>query len=462
MTQSFLIALREAIQCTAILALVLAYLVAEGKRDRFKYLLSGVLSALAAGFALGYIPWLAERLPAHETWAFFRYLTEITVFYTGLALVVLRPRESTAPVVVGAGLFALGFAVFFFEARSLGFIVLDTGLMEENPYGVFAAGAGGLAAGFAPLLLINRQLGRIRLPQGLTSAATLLICVGALKFAFGGLGELQSGSVLIAIERGTLAFLGGASEHIQAGLLIEKHPFISVPFAGLMGFLSGDRAAMTLMVIFVTAPPVFALLNIFARPDPLVHDIEVAAHRRLSIAFFRRELIYRSVPVLLSLVIIIVLIHALNVSLNPMTEPTPIPVRERSDENLLRIPVAGGMGDLTDGKLRKFVYFYGTKQIIFIAILKPDGSVGLALDECEICKPAQWNKAAQGYAQRGEHLICKYCMTPIAISTVNNPGGCNPIPLPFKLEDRQIVIELDDLIILYEETRALEKKGTHL
>ncbi len=460
MTQSFLIALREAVQCTAILALVMAYLVAEGKRARFKYLLPGALSALAGGFALGYIPWLAERLPAHETWTFFRFLTEVMVFYAGLALVVFRPREP-APPVVGAGLFALGFAVFFFEARSLGFIVLDTGLMEENPYGVFAAGAGGLVAGFALLLPINRQLDRIRFPRGLT-AATLLIGVGALKFAFGGLGELQEGGILIAFERGTLAFLGSAFEHIRTGLLIEEHPFISVPFTGLMGFLSGDRAAMTLMVIFITAPPVFALLNIFARPDPLVHDIEVAAHRRLSIAFFRRELIYRSVPVLLSFVIIIVLIHALNVSLNPMTAPDPIPGRESADENLLRIPGSGGMGDLTDGKLRKFVYFYGTKQIIFIAILKPDGSVGLALDECEICKPAEWNKAAQGYAQRGEHLICKYCMTPIAISTVNNPGGRNPIPLPFKLDDRQMVIGIEDLIRVYKEARALEKKGTHL
>ena len=77
-------------------------------------------------------------------------------------------------------------------------------------------------------------------------------------------------------------------------------------------------------------------------------------------------------------------------------------------------------------------------------------------------RPADWNTDAKGYAQKGEHLICKYCMTPIATSTVNNPGGCNPIPIPFSVQDGSIVIKLADLTGIYDKTQALEKKGTHL
>jgi hypothetical protein len=423
-------------------------------------LLSGMLLALLAGFTLGFVPQLAERLPSYEIWSFFRHLTNIVIFYVGLALIVLKPRQRGGVLAI-AGLFLLGFSVFFFEARSLGFVLLDNSLMEENLFGIFFSGIGGLALGFLPLILIRSWFDRLRIPQGLT-AVTLLIAIGALRFAFGGLGEFEDAGIVISVNRGILAFLENAGDYVQAGLLLNSHPFMAAPFTSLMNFLFGERAAMAITVIIMTAPPLAALLDIFGRPSPLLHDIEVAAERRLSLAFFRKELIHQSVPVLISFFIVIVLIHAMNVSLNPMYEPDPVPVSEAGDEGVIRIPASSGMGDLSDGKIKKFVYFYGNKQIIFIAILKPDGTVGLALDECEICKPAEWNKAAQGYAQRGEHLVCKYCMTPIAVSTVNNPGGCNPIPLPFKLAGQQLVIELDDLIRVYDKAKAMQKKGTHL
>lgn len=460
MTQSLLIAFREALQCTAILLLVRAYLLSGNEKYFFRPLLSGTVLALLAGFTLGFVPQLAKRLPSYEIWSFFGQLTDIVIFYMGFALIVLRPRHSGS-VLKGAGFFLLGFSIFFFEARSLGFIMLDNSLMEENIFGILFSGVCGLALGFMPLLLIRSWFDRLRIPQGLT-AVTLLIAIGAFRFAFGGLGEFEDAGVVISVNRGILAFLENARGYVQAGLLLDSHPFMAVPFTGLIDFLFGDRTAMSITVIFMTAPPLAALLDIFGKPSPLLHDIEVAAERRLSLAFFRKELVHQSVPVLLSFLIVIVLIHAMNVSLNPMYEPDPIPVRETGDEGVIRIPASGAMGDFSDGKLKKFVYFYGNKQIIFIAILKPDGAVGLALDECEICKPAEWNKAAQGYAQRGEHLVCKYCMTPIAVSTVNNPGGCNPIPLPFKLEGQQIVIEMDDLIRIYNEAKTMQKKGTHL
>ena len=93
--------------------------------------------------------------------------------------------------------------------------------------------------------------------------------------------------------------------------------------------------------------------------------------------------------------------------------------------------------------------------------MKPDGTIGLALDECEICKPAEWNTSALGYAQRGEHLVCKYCMSPIAIPTVNEPGGCNPVPVPYAIDEDNIMLRLDDLVRVYDALKNLEKKGTH-
>jgi uncharacterized membrane protein len=38
-------------------------------------------------------------------------------------------------------------------------------------------------------------------------------------------------------------------------------------------------------------------------------------------------------------------------------------------------------------------------------------------------------------------LICKNCGSEIVADTVGTPGGCNPIPLPAKVDSERIVIE---------------------
>jgi len=458
--QSLLIALREALQCSAVLLLVRAYLIAEDRKRDFVPLLAGTLVAIAVGFTLGFTPGLAKKLPANETWAFMRYLAELCTLYLGLAFVLLRPREPSRAA-VGAAFFILGFSIAFFEARAFGFILLDTGLMEKKMAVTVASGLGGLVLGLLPVFLARKWFDRLRIPRGLT-VATLLISIAVLEFAFGSLGEFEEPAVFIAIERGIRFFLASAKEHFMAAMMLEGHTFLHVPFKGLVDYLFGDRVSMAAMLVIVTAPPIAALVDIFGRPSPFVSDMDVAAQKRLSMAFFRRELVNQSVPVLASLFVIIILVHAMNISLNPMYEPTPVPVRVSGDANVIRISTNGNAGDFGDGLLRKYVYFYGNKQITFLAVQKSDGTVGVALDECEICKPAEWNKAAQGYAQRGDHLVCKYCMTPIATSTVNDPGGCNPIPIPFWVDGSQISIRLDELIRVYNEARALNKKGTHL
>jgi uncharacterized membrane protein len=179
-------------------------------------------------------------------------------------------------------------------------------------------------------------------------------------------------------------------------------------------------------------------------------------------AFFRKELIYKTMPVMATFISLVVILHAVNVSLNPLYEPPPVPVRESESGEVIKIQLSDKSGSFDDRKMRKYLYYYGNKQVIFIAMLKPDGTVGVALDECEICRPADWNTDAKGYAQKGDHLICKYCMTPIASATLNNPGGCNPIPIPFKSDDSAITIKTSDLVSTFNKLQELEKKGTHL
>jgi uncharacterized membrane protein len=74
--------------------------------------------------------------------------------------------------------------------------------------------------------------------------------------------------------------------------------------------------------------------------------------------------------------------------------------------------------------MRKYVWSYAGHLVPFFTVRRPDGSLAVALDLCEICQP-------KGYAQMGRgYVFCKYCKTPIPADTVGQPGGCNPVPLP--------------------------------
>ncbi len=459
MLQSFLIGLREALQCSLMVVLLMGY---PGVMPRIRWLAGGMVLAFMIAFSLGYIPTLALGLPDIETWNFLRHVTEIVVFYLGVLFLALGRRESRPDSIWPRwALVLMGFWLFFFESQSSGFVIRDLGTMSEAARPIAILFILGIAAGFAPLAFAGKLLEKVPLKRGLTLPG-LFVALGALKFLTGGMGEVESADILISLQRGFQVFLENAVEHLQYILMLQPHRFIDVPLTGLFEFLAGDRTAASLMFIFVAIPPLLVLLDLFSAPDPVLKDITVAAQRRLKTAFFRAELVYKSIPAIVALLIVVVSLHAVNVSMNPMYEPEPITVRAGENEEVLRLPLVDRLGNFTDGKIRKYLYYYGNKKVIFLAVMKPDGTIGVALDECEICKPSEWNTSAQGYAQRGETLVCKYCMTPIPTSTVNKPGGCNPIPLSFRTEGDHIVIVLEDLIGTYNEVQKLEKKGSHL
>jgi hypothetical protein len=459
MTESIQAALREGLEWAFLLSLVAGYLGREAGREEAS-LYAGAALAAAFGASLSFIPSLAGALSSEAAWRAARYLCEAGVFTLGMVAMVApwRPRRAWLPTL----LFLFGASLTLFEARSLGIFVHGQSELTGETGRVAGAAAGGLAVGLGLFVFLRGYILALPARKALT-LPSLLMAVGAFLFAFGGVREMDEGNVLVSLGRGMQLFLEGAIDALQLRLLIPAHRFLDVPWDGLADYLSGDRAATTALVLLVVTPPVYYLIELFSRPDPDVRDLVIAAERRLRIAFFRRELIYKAAPVLLSFLVILVALHALNAATNPMDEPAYIPVRSSEEEpGVLRLPLTDRMGSMTDQKLRKYVYYGEAGKVMFLAIMKPDGTLGVALDECEICKPAEWNTSAWGYAQMGRNLICKYCMTPIPVPTVNKPGGCNPIPIPFGMDEGGAVVAIEDLMRVWAETRKLDKKGTHL
>ncbi|MBX4133376.1 DUF2318 domain-containing protein [Frischella sp. Ac48] len=102
-----------------------------------------------------------------------------------------------------------------------------------------------------------------------------------------------------------------------------------------------------------------------------------------------------------------------------------------NSNGLLVIPLT----KVNDSKLHRFGYTTQDGTIVrFIIIKKSENAYGVGLDACDIC-------GASGYYQRGDQVVCSLCDVVMNIATIGFPGGCNPVPLKFQVNDGNIVIK---------------------
>ena len=94
-----------------------------------------------------------------------------------------------------------------------------------------------------------------------------------------------------------------------------------------------------------------------------------------------------------------------------------------------------------DGHLHRFAYTTEDNvQIRFIIIKKPNSSsYGIGLDACDIC-------GETGYYEKDGQVVCKLCDVVMNINTIGFKGGCNPIVIPYTIENGSIVVPVDGLL----------------
>jgi uncharacterized membrane protein len=52
------------------------------------------------------------------------------------------------------------------------------------------------------------------------------------------------------------------------------------------------------------------------------------------------------------------------------------------------------------------------------------------------------------------YVYCKYCKTPIPAGTVGQPGGCNPIPIPYALAGSVLLLPRDAVVAAWAKGMA--------
>lgn len=106
-----------------------------------------------------------------------------------------------------------------------------------------------------------------------------------------------------------------------------------------------------------------------------------------------------------------------------------------ADDGFVRLPLE----NVEDGHLHRFVFSASNGSgVRFIAIKKGGSAYGIGLDACEICGPT-------GYYERDGQVVCKLCDVVMNKATIGFKGGCNPIPLEYKIGEGKILIPLEAL-----------------
>ena len=97
---------------------------------------------------------------------------------------------------------------------------------------------------------------------------------------------------------------------------------------------------------------------------------------------------------------------------------------------------------LKDNELHRFAYITDEgKQVRFFLLnrFSDRPSPVIVFDSCMIC-------GDMGYIKKGNDLICISCNVRIFLPSVGKEGGCNPIPMPFVFDGKNIIVDYKTIV----------------
>ena len=176
-------------------------------------------------------------------------------------------------------------------------------------------------------------------------------------------------------------------------------------------------------------------LVLFARSLRITEPYDNPAQRRKLLAKNRRQRRW-SAAILVCMAIAVVNLTAVKAYDNRVVELSP-PEEYTVEGDKILIPLE----NLEDGHLHRYEYTTKDKvDVRWIVIKKPGASsYGVGLDACNVCGIA-------GYFERSGQVVCKRCDVVMNINTIGFKGGCNPIPLAYKVDGGNMIIELSDVL----------------
>jgi len=408
---ALLIALREGVEASLVVGIILVYLSRTGRQHLARFVWYGV--AAAAALSLG-VAVALERFRISEDGFEGLMLLIAAVFVITMIVWMNRvarhlKKEIEAKVeayaekagnAAGWGIFLFVFLMVLREGAELALILRAVEVSSEGLQtwiGTIVGIAGAVAVG---LFFFK---GTLRVPLHRFFAATsVILMLVAFQLAITGLHELSEARWLPSSK----------TEMAILGPIVRNELFFFV-------FIFGAAA---LLILREWQAASHAKLG-----KETLNDAE----KRLLESQNRRQRRWMIAAATASLTVILVLtadfIYVRANSAPPTARPLEAP------GNIVRVPLK----EVQDATMHLFTVQADSQSLRFMIIKKPNGW-GVALDACRIC-------GAEGYRQDGPNVICRHCASAIYVPSIGDQGGCNPIGVASHVDGEDLVIDISSL-----------------
>jgi len=409
---AFLIALREGVEASLVVGIILVYLSRTGRSQLARFVWYGVAAATALSLAVAI---------ALERWRISEDGFEGVMYLVAAAFVITmivwmnrvarhlkKEIEQKIESYVGRAGAAAGWGIFFFvflmvlrEGAELAIILRAVELSSEGLQ-TWIGTAVGIAAAVAVGLFFFKGTLRVPLHRFFAVTSVILILV-AVQLGLTGLHELSEAQWLPSSK----------AEMAVIGPVVRNELFFFVLIFG----------AATLLVLREWQAATHA---------KAANETAGEAEKRLAEAQNRTQRRWMIAAVTGCLAVILVLTADFVYTRANAAPPAARVIVAVGSE--VRIPVS----EVEDGKMHLFTVTAGGQSMRFMIIKKPNG-YGTALDACRIC-------GAEGYRQDGQNVVCRHCASAIYIPTIGEAGGCNPIKVQSHVNGGDLVMDISALV----------------
>lgn len=410
MLSAFLIALREGLEASLVVGIILVYLSRTGAHFA-RFVWYGVAAATALSLAVAI---------ALENWHInedgFEGLLMLVAAFFVITMIVWMNRVARhlkkeieqkveayaerSGSAAGWGIFLFVFLMVLREGAELALILRAVELSSEGLQ-TWIGTIGGIGAAVAVGLFFFK--GTLRIPlHRFFAVTTVILMLVAFQLALTGLHELSEARWLPSSKQ----------EMALIGPIVRNELFFFV-------FIFGAAALL--------------VLREWQSASHAKASKEAAgeAEKRLLEAQNRRQRRWMIAAAGACLVVILVLTADFIYARANSAPPSARAVAAVGNE--VRIPIS----EVQDGSLHLYTVSAGTQSLRFLIIKKPNG-YGTALDACRIC-------GADGYRQDGQNVICRHCGSAIYVPSVGDHGGCNPIGVPSHVDGGDLTIDISSL-----------------
>jgi high-affinity iron transporter len=406
---SFLIALREGLEAALVVGIVLVYLdrIGRARLARFVWTGVGLAVALSLAVAIALEKWQISEDGFEGLMLLLAAVFVVSmIWWMNRAARQLRKHieqrvdsfAAKSDLAAGLGLGTFVFLMVLREGAELALILRAVELSSEG-LAVWLGTGLGLAAAIAVGLFFFQGTLKISLGRFFAVTSGILVVV-AVQLALTGVHELSEAMWIPSSKR----------EMALVGPIVRNDVFFFVVILG--------AAALLILREWIALP----------REAGGPAGVSDAERRRL--VWERRKQRRWMFAAGVGFVVVILTLTADFVYAQVAAAP-PQAQMLAAQGNTVRVPTA----DVNDGNLHFFRVEVNGTSLRFLVLRKPDGSWGTALDACMICGWA-------GYRQDGSNIVCRNCASAIYGPSIGQPGGCNPVALPSRVEGQDLVMDL--------------------